>query len=205
MTGAPAWSPASALLSQAIAGAHAEARSRGQELHVLGEHQARRERDAATSAWLELARQHRIGQQRDVGHGAAELGQAARHVIARGDDDEPAEAWQPGPGLGLLGIAAGVVGLVADIDAAIEQAAFKPLLRFRSSRLVDGVGAGDQQPLAALVGQQSRRLDQTMLAAGQHDDAVGRARRSWRPVRDTVANTTKPARNTANQYARGHG
>ena len=140
---------------------------------------------------------------------APELHQAARHVIARCDDDQPAQIrWLLAQALVSSALPTGVVGVIADVDAAVEQRGAQAALAMQvlaawpcglapeiSSRLPAPFRTAGARP-------RCRRW----LAARQHDDAVGRALtvRACN-ARPRAAKTTKPARNTSNACARGYG
>ena len=64
---------------------------------------------------------HGIGHEHDLRHRALELNETARHVIARGHEDQPREVLSSAQALRLLRVAGGRQRLVADVDAAIEQ------------------------------------------------------------------------------------
>ena len=63
----------------------------------------------------------------DARHQAAELEQRARHVIGGGDQPQRGEALVLHPGGGLHGVAAGVVGFIAEHHAAGQV--FRRVLR----------------------------------------------------------------------------
>src|SRR4030081_2085686 len=68
-----------------------------------------------------LLGQYRKLDQGDVGKLMGELGDRARHVIGRGDNEQGAEAAPLRPTPRLDRIADGVDGLMIEIDAASEQ------------------------------------------------------------------------------------
>ena len=163
-------------------------------------------REIAPPALLaEALRDDRIGHQLDVGHDAAELGQAARHVIARGDDDQLGEPLVGRPLHGLVGVARRVLRLIADIDAALEHLPRDAALAMQVFAAGDAVGAGDQQSVAAPVGQQARRFGQPVAAAGQHDDAVCALDRGWRRVGDTAREHNEASQEHQDHRAHGYG
>ena len=89
---------------------------------------------------------------------ARELGEAARHVIARRDDDQAVVAERLGPGARLVGIADGVERGVAEVDAAVELVLGRAR-RFSAARSPGvAVDAGNQQALGAALVQQPRAL-----------------------------------------------
>ena len=137
-----------------------------------------------------------MGDEVDVGHGQRQLRETARHVIARGDDDQLAIAVCVGPGPRFIRIADGVERLVAEIDAADEflvaEAGYSLDVLFGGAP----VDPGDEQALAAALFQEAGARSNPRFAARQYHDSVRvfgsigllahdarRNRRSRRPAR----------------------
>ena len=79
--------------------------------------------------------------------------QAAGHVVIVGDEDDRPVVMRTKPGNGFSGIPDRVLGLVADIDTAIEKLGF--LAKGVAQRFLAGasVDTADQQPFALVLAQ----------------------------------------------------
>ena len=111
--------------------------------------------------------------QLDARHGAAQFGQTARHVVARGNNNQRSVASLAGPGLRLVGIANRVLRPTADVDATIELCGVIRCQPFERAARGMGIDAGNQHPLSPMIGQQPKRLVNARLATGQRHDAIG--------------------------------
>ena len=132
------------------------------------------------------------GEQGDVRELMGDLGDGARHVVVRGDDDQRAEAaaLRPVPGLDRV---AERVQRTIEIDAAADHRAEFGVEARYLARGGGRVDAADQQALAAAGGEQLDRVGDARGAAGEHDDAVGIAMRA-RPRRPAGSRGTRRIR-----------
>ena len=152
---------------------------------------------------------HRIGDQRDIGHRVRHFHDGARHVVVRGHHDQRLEAALMRPAPRLRGIAAGGDRRAVEIDTAIEQ---RLAFLHRAGNVVCGGGrmhARDQEPLAVAGGQQFHRVRDARGSAGQHHDAVGlpfgpafrcceaATRKPMKPNDDCATNASGTARRRA--------
>ena len=122
------------------------------------------------SHWLCLLQEQQALQ------GMLEFADGARHVIIRCHDQQRGEAVGLRPAPRLDGIADGVAGALAEIDAARQDGSH--IASFAGDLVPPGllVNAADQKPPAAAFGQQAKPVRQTLRAARQHHDAVSALR-----------------------------
>ena len=134
-----------------------------------------RARAAAATSRRRCSGKTGLGTMRISRHGAREFEQAARHVIARGDQAQRMETLARASRRGLERVAERVVGLVAEHDAAGD--ALRRLARdAQQRRHIDAViDAGDEELLRLARGQQA---------------AARSATRRLPPVRTTIASVS---------------
>src|SRR5579883_180792 len=95
----------------------------GEIFLIFGDDQRERARTRPPVAALEAVRIDGVGHDGHVRHGAAELEQAALHVIARGDEAQGVEALVLHPQPRLRGVSCGVGGVVSERDTAGDRRA----------------------------------------------------------------------------------
>ena len=150
-----------------------EAQPRPQELVVLADDQAGGPRPQPPAGLHDVAREDRVRHDRGLGQRAAELEQAARHVVAGGDQPQRAVAVAADPGGGLAGVAGGVAGAMAGVD---------PVDQLRA-----GATGGVQHGAGVHVRDERRRRTPAAPAPGSaatRRSPAARCRRSarrWRP------------------------
>jgi len=101
------------------------------------------------------------------------LGERARHVIGRGDDNERVEAVFERPTPGFDRVAKRIASGIVEVDAAGQQSVVVDDLPGNLAGRRAGVDPGDEQALAAAGGEQFKRVGDARGAAGQHHDSVG--------------------------------
>ena len=148
----------------------------GEVLGVFGKEHAQDARLGQPGTVAELGVDDRVGAQLGTVEQAAHLEQGAGHVIVVGHQNDGAIGVARHPFGAFLGIADGVERGAVDVDAAIEQAALAAGHGAKRVAARPRVDAADQQPLALAGLQQVECGIDARLAAGQHDDGVGRAR-----------------------------
>ncbi len=111
--------------------------------------------------------------QLDAGEGTAKLHQAARHVVGGGDNDEAAETPDPLPITRFLGIADGIAGAIADVDATVEK---QGLRRIRKSLHVPSryglVHARDEKAAPDAGIEQGQTIPYPLVATCKYDHRV---------------------------------
>ena len=112
----------------------------------------------------------------DLRHRPVEFEQAARHVVPGGDQSQAAKTLAADPLRRFLRIAKGIVGLMAEHDAAKRPVRSTPRNAQQIVQIDLLVDAGDEELAALSLAEKVNAALQAQAAAGQHDNCVGRRR-----------------------------
>src|SRR5205814_5035878 len=90
-------------------------------------------------------------------------------------------------------------------DTAVEKGRRKPALAGQILTRRHAVGAGNQQPLAATLGQEASRFAEPMLAPREHNDPVRQRPDTRHIVGDRAGEDHEPTEEREKNDARGCG
>ncbi len=148
-------------------------------------------------AFLHDPRKHRVRNDVRVREDATELEKAARHVVVAGDEPQRLVSACPHPSGGFDGVAGGIAGSVARVDAALDglrRSAGNPQkFRYRNTRM----DAGNEGSLRLVRGKKLQTSGDALTAAGQDDNRVG--------GRDGIGHFVRDVTSKANESDRPQG
>ena len=130
---------------------------------------------------LDVIGENRMRNNLDLRQSSVELEQTARHVIPGGYETQVIKTLAADPLRRLLRIAEGIVGLMAEHDAAERPVGCGGLggMARNAQQIVQidlVVDAGDEELAAFPLAEKVNAALEAQAAAGQHDNGVGRRR-----------------------------